>query len=88
MTDFQRALYDPKSAFEYPKDVLADDTLTKEQKLKVLQQWEYDARELQVAEEENMLGDSSPTMLNRIVRALRKLDNAHDDSEASDTKHG
>ena len=54
--DFERALLNPAREFAHPKDVLADMSLTLEQKVKVLRRWEYDALELEVAEEENMGG--------------------------------
>lgn len=84
MTDFDRAMRDPKSCFDEPHDVVADDSLSKDQKVKILQQWEYDARELSVAEEENMAahsGDES-NKLNRIQKALRELGVNSDSSGA------
>lgn len=74
MSHFLKAMRDPSSVYALPQDVLADDGLTQQQKVQILQQWEYDARELQVAEEENMAAESeSPTMLNRVLRALHTL---------------
>lgn len=86
MTDFARAMRDPKACFSEPTNVLNDDTLSKEEKIKVLRQWEYDARELSVAEEENMpaqTGDES-SMLSRVQTALRELGVEGD--EGLDTK--
>jgi hypothetical protein len=40
-------------------DVATDKRLTTEQKLSILERWEMDARELAVAEEENMAGGES-----------------------------
>jgi len=73
MTDFDKAMRDPSKAYEFPKDVLEDGTLDREQKIKVLKTWEFDANELITAEEENMPGDEPP-MLNRVKRALYKLE--------------
>lgn len=75
MTDFDKAMRDPRACFAEPKDVVADESLTKDQKIKILRQWEYDARELSVAEEENMRScpDNEENMLNRVQRALREL---------------
>jgi hypothetical protein len=53
------ALRDPSRVFEEPKDVATDRRLTTEQKLSILERWEMDARELAVAEEENMAGGES-----------------------------
>lgn len=52
--------------------MLNDATLSREEKIALLKQWEYDARELEVAEEENM-GGGAADMLERILRALEKL---------------
>lgn len=87
MTNFERALFDPSAIYKQPQDILLDDTLSKEEKLKVLKQWEYDARELMVAEEENMVGDAS-SMLQRILMAIHELDPHYDATKASGTKHG
>ena len=86
MTDFDRAMRDPRFCFNEPSDVLADNTLSKEQKISVLKQWEYDARELSVAEEENMpsAGGETPNMLSRIHIALRQL--GVESTESTDSK--
>lgn len=88
MTNVTKACHDPKSVYSYPQNVLDDHTITREQKVKILKQWEYDARELQVAEEENMTGNSSPSMLNRVLQALNKLEGVSDSTGGSGTKHG
>ncbi len=72
MTDFEKAMRDPSNSYHRPKDVLEDDSVDHDQKIKILKQWEFDARELLVAEEENMPGDAS-SMLNRVKRALQEL---------------
>ena len=77
MIDISKALNDPSSVFHFPKEVLDNADLDNETKLQILNQWEVDARELAVAEEENMVGDG-PSMLSRVLRAkaviLEKLD--------------
>lgn len=90
MSHFKKALADPTSFYKEPKDVLADEGLTKEEKLQVLKQWEYDARELMVAEEENMRSSetSSSFMLNRVLTAIHELDPSYDATKSSGTKHG
>lgn len=75
MTDFNEAIHDPSGSYDLPRDILEDDNLTKEQKIKLLEQWEYDARLLSTAEEENMPGDAS-NMLSRIHNALRSLESS------------
>jgi len=69
MTDFDKVLRDPSSVYRYPKDLLADETLSVEQKLRALEQWKVDALELLIAEEENMAGDG-PSMFSRVNRAI------------------
>jgi hypothetical protein len=66
---YHEMLTNPASAFSSPEAVLESDVLTPEQKIKVLRQWEYDARELEVAEEENM-GGGPPDLLSQILSAL------------------
>lgn len=85
--NFERALLDPTTVYKQPQDVLLDETLSKEEKLKVLKQWEYDARGLLVAEEENMPGDAS-SMLQRVLAAIHELDPNYDTTQGSGTKHG
>lgn len=72
MTDFNKAFHDPRGSYNNPQEVIDDTSITKTQKIQVLKQWEYDARLLSMAEEENMPGDSS-NMLSRIHHALREL---------------
>lgn len=84
MTDFNQAMRDPKSCYVEPCQVVTDDTLSKEEKIKVLKQWEYDARERSVAEEENMpSGPDETFMLSRIKEALRELGVSEDDPHGS-----
>lgn len=77
MINFQKALADPQGVCKNPKNVVKDTTLTKEQKLKILEQWQYDAKLLQVAEEENMPAktEDTSTMLSRISRAITAVNN-------------
>lgn len=87
MTDYVKALNDPSSVYRFPREVLSDASLSKEQKQKVLHQWEYDARELLVADEENMGGDSG-NMLQRILEALHQIDPKYDSTHSASTKQG
>ncbi len=73
MIDIDKALLNPASVFETPDDVLEAEELSREQKIDILRRWEYDARELQVADEENMIGTNAD-MLGQIMRALLQLD--------------
>ena len=74
MIDLDRALKDPASVFERPSQVLDDKDLTREQQVKILRQWEYDALQREVATEENMPSPSGlGSSLAEIRRALESL---------------
>lgn len=70
-------MHDPSSVYDSPMDILEDNELTREQKIKILRQWEYDAKELEVADQENMLAAnelSSPGILQKqVLIALHAL---------------
>ena len=70
--DFELALIDPAAVFRSPEEVVACEGLTPDQRADVLCRWEYDARELDVAEEEGMR-DGESSLLDRIARALDTL---------------
>jgi len=70
---YDQAMSNPSQAFSSPSDVLDAPGLSRQQKLDVLRQWEYDAREKEVAEEENM-GGGPGDLLPKILEALEKLD--------------
>ena len=74
-SDLEKALLDPTLVFAGPKDVLARDDYTREQQRAVLQRWAYDARELEVAESEGMVG-GEPDVMDQVKAALRVLDEA------------
>lgn len=69
----EELLRDPAGAFASPEEVLSDDSLTLEQKVKILKVWENDAAEAEVATEEGMPG-SSAGLLRPILLALQRLD--------------
>ncbi len=85
--DIEKAMFDPGSVFDHPVDVFDEQSLTREQKIRLLKRWEYDARELSVAEEENMTG-GPPNMLGEILQVLQRLDVEIDTGNSSPTKHG
>lgn len=70
--DLERALLDPTAVFDTPEQVLQRDDLSREQKAAILRRWAYDARELEVAEDEGMRG-GEPDLLDRVLRALNEL---------------
>ncbi len=73
MTDIEKAMFDPTAVFRTPEEVLLREDMSREQKIEVLRRWAYDARQLQVADEENMGGQESD-ILDEILRALHALD--------------
>jgi len=73
MIDVKQAMLDPTSVFKDPEEVVADENLSHDQKIEILRRWEYDARELEVAEEEAGLAVHRPDMFDRVVQALHTL---------------
>ena len=57
---FDKLVGDVAQHFATPDALLAEESLTREQKQALLRQWEYDLHLLQVATEENMTGDAPP----------------------------
>ncbi len=73
MIDVKQAMLDPTSVFKDPTDVVADENLSRDQKIEILHRWEYDARELEVAEEEAGMAVLQPDMFDRVIQALHTL---------------
>lgn len=70
--DKQEALVNPSKAFARPQDVVESHALSREEKKKALEQWEIDARLLQVASEEGMTG-GEPNSLVEVKKAQKAL---------------
>ena len=88
---FQEAMGDVSKLFDKPGTLLADRELTAEQKRKLLKQWEYDLRELQVAADENMTGpkmDHNADLLREVRACLGKLGDAHAPERSAGHKQG
>lgn len=68
---FQHILIDPSAAYEKPEDVVSDKRLTSAQKITILKLWAFDAREIEVAQEENMRGE--PSALQHVLEVLHTL---------------
>ncbi|NIR47719.1 hypothetical protein GWO43_04605 [candidate division KSB1 bacterium] len=71
--DKEKALLSPASVFDSPEAVLQEERLDKADKIEILRRWEYDVRELQVAEEENMGGTKTGQLLKEILDAQKQL---------------
>lgn len=57
---FDALVVDVAKHFATPEALLAREDITRDQKLALLRQWEYDLHLMQVATEENMTGDTPP----------------------------
>jgi hypothetical protein len=87
--DMDKALLNPAEVFKRPQDVVEKNDLSREQKIEILRRWEYDARELQVADEESMTGNErDPVTLDAVLNALRSLGAAADVEHSAPTKQG
>lgn len=91
---FEDMLTDVAKHFAQPQDLVDDKDLTRPQKLKLLEQWDYDMQLLLTASEENMpAGDGgSSGKVAETVKALRKamadLGAAHDPDAGGPGKVG
>ena len=68
MIELKKAMLAPTMVFKDPKDVVANVELTRDQKIEILRRWEYDARQLEVAEEEAGMAVRRPDMFDRLFR--------------------
>jgi len=86
--DLKKALLDPAGTFERPDEIVRRRDLPRSTKLRLLEEWEREARELEVAEEEGITGGEA-SMLSRVRQAIAAL-GADDEVEhqAASTKHG
>ena len=72
--------------FKEPKDVVASNELTRDQKIEILRRWKYDAQQLEVAEDEAGMAVRRPEMFDRVVQALHMLDLERDTAHPPPTK--
>ncbi len=83
-------IHDPSAdveAITSPESILTSARLSDNEKISLLQQWEYDVREMLVAEEEGM-GDADGDLLSRIINALTALGDGPDAEHSPPTKQG
>jgi hypothetical protein len=87
--DIDKALLDPAAFFSEPNDIVRAPGLGRDLKLRLLEQWEREARALAVAEEEGMMGGEE-SMLGRVRRAVAALggEEENDEKPGPTTKHG
>lgn len=70
--NLKKAYINPSKVFDSPSDVCNSEGLTLEQKKKILDQWEYDAKQLHVAEKENMPGPKLK-LLQQVLEAKKQI---------------
>ena len=70
--NLQQALDNPSSCFATPADVVRSSELSHSEKVQILRRWEYEARLLEVAQEENMTGGSTSRLAD-VLDALHSL---------------
>jgi hypothetical protein len=89
---FDSMSMDVAKHFATPKDILVDQTLTRSQKIKLLQQWDYDMQLLLAASDESMTNSdvSKAGAVAERIRALRlalaELGAAHDPEASGPAK--
>ncbi len=79
---FNELQKDVAAKFETPDAILGDAQLAPPQKAKLLQQWEYDLRQMLVASEENMTDPTarqghSAELLRKVRKAMAALEQEH-----------
>lgn len=85
--DRKKALTNPSSVFRHPADVVDSAELGRDDKTKILKQWELDARLLQVATEEGMSGGEH-SLFEDVKKAQKRLDVAPLVEDGAPTKVG
>lgn len=89
---FDKLVVDVSTHFSTPDELLAAEDLTRDQKLALLRQWEYDLHLLQVATEENMTGDtpqgSNAEKIRQVHAAAEKLGAELDPEKSGAAKTG
>jgi hypothetical protein len=83
-----RALLDPSSIFSSPIEVVEDRTMADELKIEILRRWEYDARDMQVADEEGFPARPPGCLLDAVITALHRMGAAPDIEHSPPTKQG
>ena len=89
MIDVKKALLDPSTVFHKPDEIVENNELSREQKIEILRRWEYDVRELQVADEESMTAPRPERVtLDAVLEALRAVGAPADLERSAPTKQG
>lgn len=83
-----KAMLDPGSVFPSPAAVTKTVGLSDKQKIEILKRWEYDALEIQVAEEEGFPPQEPGCLLEAVLDALHQLGAGPDLAHSPPTKQG
>lgn len=86
--DVEKALRDPANQFAKPADVCEADGIARDEKIRILRRWEYDVRQMNVAEEENMPGNDDAVTLSDVLEALKALGYEPHTEDDPPTKQG
>jgi hypothetical protein len=71
--EFEKAMLDVSKVFTSPEAIGDRADITREEKLKLLQQWEYDLQLLLVASEENMPRQADTTEPGNVAELVRRI---------------
>jgi hypothetical protein len=71
--EIEKALLDPAQVFESPKALAGSASIDKDTRIEILRRWEYDAREIQVEEDEAPNTTSTSNLLDEVLDALHQL---------------
>ena len=89
MVDIKTALLNPSAIFKLPEEVVQNTEISRSQKIEILERWEYDLRQLQVADEESMTAPRpEPVTLDAVLKALRAMGAPADVEHSAPTKQG
>jgi hypothetical protein len=69
----KQALVNPASVFARPNEVVFSPAFSRNQKIDMLRRWEYEARMVQLANQESEI-DESEELLTEILESLHQLD--------------
>jgi hypothetical protein len=87
MIDIDRVMLKPAAIFQPPTEVVGHPDLSREQQIEILRRWAYNARAMEVSEEENM-ASPYPSGLQPIMKALHALGVESSANSATATMHG
>ena len=85
MLNIEKAIKNPTDVFDDPLEIVESEEITREEKIKILKSWRYDAKQMSVATEENMGGKNSD-LFSKILGALKLLGVSNAEESSQPTK--